>query len=405
MTICQLSIDQCAALARKAFSDAPERRVSDLSFYLAHVVSGRSMRAVARETDVQPSTVMRAVRRVENMRDDPLIDRALSELETNVEAEAADLDALPQGNVAHPHDRPSLTLVTDPEEMKDPSMKNASSVRSASNPAAPTREEFSALSRLAEPEAFLMVATGAERAGVFCAKNQFRRPLALIPLDGATKFLTNDWVRCVTKTNLSAKYGITEAGRAAIRRHIASEGPPRAVGHGEVASPFSDQHQLAGERRIANFKTGEIETIRVNLGESPLGWLAKRKDANGQPLLTSDEVEAGERLREDFEMAQIGPRMGQDWRRFLTPASHSSSPGRTPSEGPMFARDRVASAVEVLGPGLSDAAIRICCFLEGLEATERRMGWSARSGKVVLKLALQRLVDHYGLRSGPRKAA
>jgi len=37
----------------------------------------------------------------------------------------------------------------------------------------------------------------------------------------------------------------------------------------------------------------------------------------------------------------------------------------------------------------------VCCFLEGLEAAEKRMGWSARSGKIVLRIALQRLKKHY----------
>ena len=63
--------------------------------------------------------------------------------------------------------------------------------------------------------------------------------------------------------------------------------------------------------------------------------------------------------------------------------------------GVYFPGDRVGAALRNLGPGLGDVALRVCCFLEGLETAEKRMGWSARSGKVVLRIALQRLKRHY----------
>ena len=53
-----------------------------------------------------------------------------------------------------------------------------------------------------------------------------------------------------------------------------------------------------------------------------------------------------------------------------------------------------------LGPGLADVVMRVCCFLEGLESAEKRLGWSARSGKIVLKIGLQRLKRHYEARRG-----
>ena len=55
----------------------------------------------------------------------------------------------------------------------------------------------------------------------------------------------------------------------------------------------------------------------------------------------------------------------------------------------------MSAALTDLGPGLGDVVLRCCCHLEGLEAAERRMGWSARSGKIVLRIALQRIAKHY----------
>lgn len=109
-------------------------------------------------------------------------------------------------------------------------------------------------------------------------------------------------------------------------------------------------------------------------------------------------VRAAERLREDYETAQIG-RTGADmggkdrpdWQAVLDMAHHA----RVSMTTNVSAKAQVIKALVFLGPGLAEVALRCCCFLEGLEQTEKRMGWAARSGKVVLRIALQRLVLHY----------
>ncbi len=182
---------------------------------------------------------------------------------------------------------------------------------------------------------------------------------------------------------------------------------PRGVRYARSGST-ARRGQTAADRRRAKFLEAERffqsapdarpATMTVNLGESPLGWLARRKNAKGKAFLTDEEVAAGERLRADFERAQLGPGITQDWRRFLAPGAKGaggSAQDRDIGDGAEAARRRVMDALSDLGPGLSDAALRTCCFLEGLETVEAKMSWSARSGKIVLKIALQRLSDHY----------
>lgn len=364
--------DRCAEVARAHLAHAAEKRIEDAAFYIAHVEGSAPLRRLAMATGRAASSIHKAVRRIEAMRDDPLIDRAFDAFG---EAAKAMLAGPSAGGGA---DFKAESLMQTELNAKPIEAKDSAYV---------TRVAAQVLERLCEPEAFMMVARNAEKAGVFSRRNRFRRPLSLLTVEMASTLAARDWVRCVSRTEVSAKYAVSEAGRAWLRRHRATEADE---------SPFAAQHAAPG-RRTAMRADGVAESLKVNLRESPLAWLATRAGPDGAPFLTPDEVEAGERLRADFEAAQMGPRVTQDWRAFLTPASGSRGPGAGPAEGPTAARSRVSSALEALGPGLADAALRTCCHLEGLEAVERSMGWSARSGKVVLKIALQRLAVHYGV--------
>ena len=176
----------------------------------------------------------------------------------------------------------------------------------------------------------------------------------------------------------------TEAGRARIAR--------------EAAGPegFLAQHRTV-ERRAVPTEVGH-DMLLVDLDESPLAWLARRKGRDGKPLLSAVEVAAGERLRADFTRAQMTPRVTANWEAAVSSGRRGGAgAGLELSEAVLAAKARVARAVDAVGPELSGALLDVCCFLKGLEEVERERGWPARGGKLVLGLALSRLARHYGL--------
>lgn len=134
-------------------------------------------------------------------------------------------------------------------------------------------------------------------------------------------------------------------------------------------------------------------SITVNLLESPLGWLKARG------LVSQRQFEAGERLRADWERAQLSPSVTMRWDAPAPARGRRGAPaGRDPASSQIDARERFESAVAAVGPGLTDILWRIVCAGEGMRDAERALGWPARTGRVVLGLALDRLADHFHIR-------
>ena len=128
-------------------------------------------------------------------------------------------------------------------------------------------------------------------------------------------------------------------------------------------------------------------SVTVNLAESPLSWLHARGH------LTDAQFAAGECLRRDFERAQLAPSVTMRWDPVRVQGG--GEPGLNSSERQTAARQRFDGAVNTAGPGLSDILWRVVCAGAGLPDAERALGWPVRSGKLVLRLALDRVAGYY----------
>ncbi len=188
---------------------------------------------------------------------------------------------------------------------------------------------------------------------------------------------------------------LTEAGHAFLRR--------LASGADTELDPFRAQH---GEYSRRASSKGARPTL-VNEAESPLAWLARRKGADGRRFLEPAQIEAGERYRRDIEQAQILQRVTASWDASVSASRRGAEAGVAVTEIAMDARRRLARAQDAVGPDLAGLLTDVCGYLKGLETVESERGWPARSGKVVLKIALGRLARHYGIgdmATGPARA-
>ena len=341
--------------------------------YLLHTETGASIRALARDAGCHASTILRQIRGFETRRDDLLVDQALRRLGQKF------FGARNAGSPLMETKMNALSKVEVEEETLSEARLKEESRRILRN--------------LCETGAVLAVAAEMDK-GVVVRETEDGQSVrtGIVDREVAEAMALKEWISCDAPGRI-ARYRITRSGRAALNMLLA-EAENLAVGFAEAPTAFDGQD--IDEFKVESAGTSDrAKRVRYNMAETPLSALARRKDRDGELFLSHDLVRAGERLREDFELAQMGPRAEANWDKFLTNTERAFAPLDGSARGAEAARNRVTGALRELGPGLGDVALRCCCYLEGLERAEKRMGWSARSGKIVLRIALQRLKRHY----------
>jgi hypothetical protein len=189
-------------------------------------------------------------------------------------------------------------------------------------------------------------------------------------------FRTRDWL--VPRGTDPESFSLSDAGAAWLRRTEAD------------GDPYAAQHQMRKARLIVDAE-GIERWATVNIAESPLGRLHAMK------LIDTAQFAAGEKLRRDYTIAQLAPRLGVDLTAQTVLGKRGYKHDQLLADTVLGAKQRFRAAMKAAGPGLSDLLFDVCCALVGLEEAERQFGWPSRAAKVVLGIALDRLALHYGL--------
>ena len=137
-------------------------------------------------------------------------------------------------------------------------------------------------------------------------------------------------------------FRLTPDGRGAVRRALSERQRNRATSPPEMraAAPSPVPDPLS-------------RTPAVNDAESPLAWLRARRDSQGQPMLTAEQFDAGERLRADLWRAHMTPRVTASWNGIpQSRGERRAAPGSgiAIADTVVAARRRIEHAFKAVGP-------------------------------------------------------
>lgn len=216
------------------------------------------------------------------------------------------------------------------------------------------------LVRLASPGAQLVPLRDG-RYGVLANGDRRRRPVARLDREAVQRLeASGALIKCA-----DGALGLSEAGRARMRRDAASED-----------EAFQAQHAALVDRSVID-GDGAVRTVRGFDAHAPLKGLAALRDGRGAVWLNSAELAAAARLRSDWRAAQIGLLRGSDWRAPPKGSTARGSGADSAMAARCDARRNLEERLRALAPPLRRVVERVCLQEGGAGSAGARRGLAA----------------------------
>lgn len=245
------------------------------------------------------------------------------------------------------------------------------------------KTDIHSLKAMAEQYAIIDDGGSSDVCAVYADGDRRRRPMAWLP-----------------RADLDVLYQHGHLKR--VRKGYAfSHAAERAFIEGRWSlSPDMHMKNISYERVYV--PSGVQRMVRRRNGGHILRRLSRERGPNQQAFLTPHEIQAGELFQKDYAKCFAYNRPSvENFSQVQVDRSRENSQEML-TAAHIDATTAFEAAKAVLGPGLEQAAMVICGEGKSLDSLERAQEWSRGSGRMILKLALQRLVRYYGTCPGSR---
>lgn len=218
-----------------------------------------------------------------------------------------------------------------------------------------------ALVDLSRPTAYLALTDKLPRAVIMTRHNDQQQQIGTVSTKDAHWLFDHGYIE------------LTREGRISIYK-IAAQGR------------YAVENMARAERAPVFQSTPKLRRLR----ETPIQMLARKKGVDGKKYLKENHVKSALILLSDYKLAEFDLHPVGSVAEVINYQYSSETDASI-----LSAHKRLCGALSLLQEDMANIALRCCCLQEGVETAERALAWPARSGKIVLRIALALLSEHY----------